>query len=139
MSVEDVIEELRKIEDPLKIDSKWNQMSLSDRSKYPIWAPISRDGVFYESNANERLLSGDVPFEGTLIFGLNSYEGTLGELSYGWMESSFTSEMIKNVFTTCKGFFDVPEFQHELIVELYFDIYKGKMSLMAGKPINSPV
>ena len=75
-----------------------------DRSKYPIWASISRDGVFYESNSNERLLSGDVPFERTQVFGLNSYEGTLGELSYGWMESSFTPEMVKNVFATCKGF-----------------------------------
>ena len=104
MSVDEVIGELRKIEDPLKINSKWNQMSFSDPLKYPTWTPISRDGVFYETNANERLLSGDVPFEGTLIFGLNSYEGTLGELSYGWMESSFTPEMVKNVFATCKGF-----------------------------------
>ena len=135
MSVEDVIEELRKIEDPVKINSKWNQMSLSDPIKYPTFAPISRDGVFYESNANERLLSGDVPFEGTLIFGLNSYEGTLGELSYGWMESFFRPEMVKNVFITCKGFVDVPEFQHEKIVELYFDIYKGKRSLLAISPI----
>ena len=100
-------------------------MSFSDPIKYPTWTPISRDGVFYQTNANERLLSGDVPFEGTLIFGLNSYEGTLGELSYGWMESFFRPEMVKNVFITCKGFVDVPEFQHELIVELYFDIYKG--------------
>ena len=121
-----MIDELRKIEDPVKINDQWNSMSFADLEKYPTFAPISRDGVFYTENANEKMLNGDVPFEGTLIFGLNSYEGTLGELSFGWMESFFRPEWVKNVFTTCKGFKEVPEFQHELIVELYFDIYKGK-------------
>ena len=112
------------------------QISFSDPTYYPTFAPISRDGVFYPENANEKMLNGDVPFEGTLIFGLNSFEGSLGELTFGWMESFFRPEMVKNVFTTCKGFVDVPEFQHELIVELYFDIYKGERRCFSPIDLN---
>ena len=69
-------------------------------------------------------MNGDVNFNGTLIYGLNSYEGSLAYLLYPseWFDKP---EKIKNIFTLLAGFKIVPDFQRDLIVDLYFQAYNG--------------
>ena len=65
--------------------------------KYPQgWQPISNDGVFYPTDAREEFLNGDIPFDGKIVIGTNSYEGNV--LYMGW-NLVFTPENITDYFT----------------------------------------
>ena len=44
---------------------------------YADWYSLSYDGVFYEEDVAIQLESGYSPYKGPIIFGTNSYEGTL--------------------------------------------------------------
>ena len=44
---------------------------------YPDWYSLSYDGHFYETDVAIQLESGYSPYKGPIIFGTNSYEGTL--------------------------------------------------------------
>ena len=64
--------------------------------KYPQgWQPISNDGVFYKTDAKEEFLNGDIPFDGTIVVGTNSYEGNV--LYMGW-NLVFTPDNITDYF-----------------------------------------
>ena len=64
--------------------------------KYPPqWQPISNDGVFYPTDAREEFLNGEIPFDGTIVVGTNSYEGNV--LYMGW-NLIFTPENITDYF-----------------------------------------
>ena len=64
--------------------------------KYPQgWQPISNDGVFYKTDAKEEFLNGDIPFDGTIVVGTNSYEGNV--LYMGW-NLVFTPDNITDFF-----------------------------------------
>jgi len=124
LNILEVIDQLRRVEDGKKIDWTWIGLMSNDPIKYPGFAPINRDGIFYETDANQQLINGDVLFNGTLLFGLNSFEGSLAYLLYPteWFDQP---DKIKNIFTLLSGFKTVPMFQQDQIVQLYFQTYKG--------------
>ena len=68
---------------PHVVAHAYNRVSWRD-SSYPWgWQPISRDGIFYPTDAKEKFLNGDVPFEGTIAIGTVSYEAGLTEQLFG--------------------------------------------------------
>ena len=53
----------------------------SEIRDYSLWTPVSHDGYFFEQNAKEKYLKGDVPTHITYIVGTNSFEGMVSNLS----------------------------------------------------------
>ena len=80
--IDDVIDALRSYP-PDIIAIAYNKVS-SLNSKYPWgWQPISRDGIFYPTDAKDKFLNGNVPFEGTITIGTVSYEGSSSYMGCG--------------------------------------------------------
>ena len=53
----------------------------SEIADYSLWTPVSHDGYFFEQNAKEKYLKGDVPTHITYIVGTNSFEGMVSNFT----------------------------------------------------------
>ena len=97
-------------------------MLITDTDKYQGWYNVKEDGVFFTENARQKWESGNVEFNGTIVMGVNSYEGTLLEMYTrpdGW-----TAQNITVAFYMMRGLVSVNEVQQEEIIEMYIDAYR---------------
>ena len=64
------------------ISGEFTSNSLYLIESFKKWVPVPDDGVFYQTNAFERYLNGDLNTGFELHISFNSYEGSLTEAFY---------------------------------------------------------
>ena len=119
-TIDQIIEDMKTVE-AKKLVAAWNALWITDTDKYQGWYTVKEDGVFYTENAREKWEAGNVEFNGTIIMGVNSYEGTLLEMYTrpdGW-----TTENITVAFYLMRGHVQVNEEQQAAITKMYVDAY----------------
>ena len=88
--------------------------------------PVFQDGIFFEEYAQDIHEQCKVQFDGSIITGANSFEGSL--MYNGWEPTRFKPNEIRNVFRWLADIGDVPLWQQEFIIEKYFEIYRDYFS-----------
>ena len=94
-SINQIFDDLATVEArPLVL--AWDILALSDVEKYQKFSVVKNDGVFYTENAREKWKTGNLDFKGTVVMGVNSFEGSLMEsfMPPNWTIDDWTVERI---------------------------------------------
>ena len=94
-SIDQIFDDLETVEArPLVL--AWDILALTDVEKYQKFSVVKNDGVFYTENAREKWKTGNLDFKGTVVMGVNSFEGSLMEsfMPPNWTIDDWTVERI---------------------------------------------
>ena len=121
-SMEAIINDLSSVE-ANKLLLAWNAIYLLDMEKHQGWGAVKKDGIFFTEDAREKWKVGDTDFKGTIVMGVNSFEGTLLEAANinpdGWQ-----CDDIAFAYYLARGYVPVSESQQAAITQMYMDAYK---------------
>ena len=122
-SVQATIDSLRLC-DGMEVFQTYRAMEIEDPLLYFQFFPVNKDGVFFVEDAKKIHEQCKVSFDGSIIHGGNSFEGSLLYLAGKFVPATFKPNEIRKVFALWYPFVPVPLWQHEFIISKYFEVYK---------------